>query len=439
MSSSTAKANANGVAAHPFKFPISSRIEREVSQLDVWSIFSPASGYVPKDSLNLGQGFMNWLPPPFVREKAKEALEVVEANHYSHPMGRIRLRKALAEYLSESFGRRLDETKEILVTAGANNGIYAVECAFLQPGDEVIMFEPYFDQYICNTTFNQGVPVFVPLHPPPNASKETVSSREWKIDPDELRRAITPKTKFIFLNTPHNPIGKVFTEEELIQIGDIAEEHNLLIMSDEVYDCLALNGSQHVRIAALKNFWDRTITIGSAGKSFSSTGWRVGWAVGPSHLIRPTLAASTRIVFVTNSPLQEAVAGALEEASGRGFWDQQRKEYEERLEVLREALDKLGLPYTVPEGSYFVLVNVERLKIPDDFVVPDMLAPFAHDFKAAWFVSETAKVVSIPVSAFFDKSHWSIGEKYLRFAFCKDLKTLREAGERLQVLKQYIV
>jgi len=326
---------------------------------------------------------------------------------------------------------------EILVTAGANEGIYAFETAFINEGDEVIMMEPFFDHYLCSTTFNGGVPVYVPFRPPTHSTGVHKSS-EWKLDIDDLRKAITPRTKMIILNTPHNPIGKVFTEEELIQIGDLAEEFDFLILADEVYDILTFHDSKHIRIASLKNYWNRTLTVGSAGKSFSATGWRVGWCIGPAHLIQPTLSVSTRIVFCCSGPFQEATASGLEQVVENGFFEQQIKEYEERLAVIREGLDDIGLPYTVPQGSYFVLVETDKLDIPDDFQIPEMIKMFAADYRAAWFVAETAGVVSIPGSAFYCREHWHIGERFLRFAFCKDLDTLRACNERLKKLKPFI-
>jgi len=175
--------------------------------------------------------------------------------------------------------------------------MYAYAAAFLNPGDEVIVIEPFFDQYIAQIKFNGGTPVYVPLRAPKEASTGIVSANDWKVDINELAAAVTPKTKQIWINTPHNPSGKVFDEDELRAIGNLAEKHDLMILSDEVYDCLTYDQIPHVRIAALDDFWKRTVTVGSAGKSFSATGWRVGWLVGPAHLIQPTVSAATRITF----------------------------------------------------------------------------------------------------------------------------------------------
>ncbi|KAL7009122.1 arylformamidase [Cystobasidiomycetes sp. EMM_F5] len=323
-----------------------SRISEELVKQDVWSVFSPAGGHVPKDSLNLGQGFMDWPPPPYIQKAAADAISgSAEANI---PRGRLRLRQALSKALSPSFnlldGRELDPNTEILVTSGANVGMYSFLAAFLNEGDEVLVPAPHFDQYISSITFHGGKPVYVPFRPPKEASDSNVSSADWKLDIEELRAACTPKTKVLILNTPHNPIGKVFSEDELREIGKLAEEKDFLILSDEVYDVLALSPSKHVRIAALGDFWNRTVTVGSAGKGFSCTGWRVGWLVGPANLIRAALAASTRVTFCTNSPLQEAAAVGFERAKEEHFFENQQEWYEKLRSTLLKELDNLGLP-----------------------------------------------------------------------------------------------
>ncbi|EMD32220.1 hypothetical protein CERSUDRAFT_108903 [Gelatoporia subvermispora B] len=414
----------SGAAVVKSKTPIpcASRLKagRALAQ-DVWSIYSAAN--LPPDCINLGQGYMNFAPP-------------VATNHYSRPKGRLRLRQAIKEFYGPQLGRDLDVESEILITSGANEGEYSVFVAFLEPGDEVIMFEPFFDQYLASVAFNSGIPVYVPLHP--RLDKDKPSSNDWIIDFEELRRAITPRTKMIIVNTPHNPVGKVFTLEELEKIADLAKEHNFLVMADEVYDSLVFDEKKHVRIATLPGMWERTVTVGSAGKLFAATGWRVGWLIGPVHILYPTLAATTRIVFCTNSPLQEASAVGLEQANARGFVEQQRNEYEERRAVLTEGFDRLGMKYTMPEGSYFVLLDISPLDWPEDYPFPESVLGRGKDFKACWFIAMEISVSSIPVSEFYCEEHRSIGEVYARFSFCKDVGTLGHAVERLQGLAKYL-
>jgi len=416
--------------------PVSSRMYTgRAMNLDVWSIYNAAN--LPNDCINLGQGYMNFAPPEWAKEGARRALDDITANHYSHPKGRIRLREAVRDHYGPSFHRELNPDTEILITSGANEGQYAMWTAFLEPGDEVILFEPWFDQYLPSITFNHGVPVFVPLTPPPHSDRP-LTSAEWRFDINQLRAAFTPKTKMIVVNTPHNPVGKVFTREELVQIGELAKEFNVLVMSDEVYDCLHYDDTEHVRIATLPGMWERTVTVGSGGKSFAATGWRVGWLIGPYSLIGPTLAATTRIVFCSNSPMQEAVATSLEKVKHNDFFETQRLEYQERRDILVDCFKKLGMQYTFPEGSYFLLVDISNLDMPDDYTFPDTIHGRGRDFKACWFMAHEVGVSSIPVSEFYGDDHRHLGERWARFAFCKDTDLLRRATERLQGLKKFL-
>jgi len=275
------------------------------------------------------------------------------------------------------------------------------------------------------------------LTPPPHSDRK-LTSAEWVFDVDKLRAAITPKTKMIVVNTPHNPVGKVFTREELTQIADLAKEFNVLVMSDEVYDCLHFDDTEHVRIATLPGMWERTVTVGSGGKSFAATGWRIGWLIGPFSLIGPTLAATTRIVFSSNSPMQEAVATGLEKSRTNGFFQKQTLEYQERRDVLAATFEKLGMQYTFPEGSYFMLVDISNLDMPDDYPFPETIDGRGRDFKACWFIAHEVGVSSIPVSEFYGDEHRHLGERWARFAFCKDIDLLKRAGERLQGLKKFL-
>ncbi|KAL1405458.1 arylformamidase [Vanrija albida] len=415
--------------------------EGGTQKLDVWSIFTPAN--VPPDAINLGQGFMNWAPAEWIRKLAHDAMDNdVMANHYAHPRGRPRLLKAISKHYSPSFenlakeGRELT-SEEIVVTAGANCGTYAALLAHLQPGDEVICIEPFFDQYFASIVFNGGKPVFVPLHPPKEGSGNSTGS-EWTIDFDEYRAAFTPKTKAVIINTPHNPVGKVFSRDELLKFAEICIEKDVLVIADEVYDCMVYDDKEHVRIGGLPGMWERTLTVGSAGKSFAATGWRVGWLIGPPALTAATLAAHSRIVFCTSAPMQEAVAIGLEGAESHKFFETQLAEYVERRDVLLSYFDQLGLPYTRPDGSYFVLVDMSKVQVPEDFEVPATCQGRGKDFKLCWWLAQEIKVVGIPPSEFYSKDHEHIGERFARFAFCKDTELLHRAGERLLRLKDYI-
>lgn len=223
--------------------------------------------------------------------------------------------------------------------------------AFIEPGDEVVVFEPFFDQYISNIEMPGGKVVYVPLQPPKDGSEKTTSAKDWTLDLNKLKAAITEKTKMIVLNTPHNPVGKVFTKEELQQIADLCVKHNIIILSDEVYDRLYY--VPFTRIATLSpEVANLTLTVGSGGKNFYCTGWRIGWLIGPEHLIKYVSAAHTRICFNSPSPLQEAVAVGFEKAEEEGFWDQSRKDMKSKMDRFNQIWEELDIPVSLISSPF---------------------------------------------------------------------------------------
>lgn len=440
----------------------SSRVQPELNRgTDVWTFFNPM---VFPHAVNLGQGFMNWKPPPYILNALpKELGERTDLHHYSHARGRPRLRQAIQKTYSQSFrkppsdtdvragritldasglpkqredrGVALDPESEIVVTAGANEAMYSALAAFLEKDDEVILFEPFFDQYVCEVTYNGGVPVYVPMVPP-NSGALKASSNEWTFDWALLEEKLArPQAKALFLNTPHNPIGKVCSLEELQRLAQLCIQYDILVISDEVYDCLTYDGQEHIRLASIEGMWERTITVGSAGKTFACTGWRVGWLIAPPHLATPALAAHVRITFCVNSLAQEGAAIGLEQAAAHDFFASQVRTYEAQRQELYEALDALGLPYFIPHGSYFVLVDASGITIPPDFALPDAVRAKPRDYQMCWFLAKTCDVVAIPVTAFYSEENAHVGQKYIRFAFCKEHQ-ISEAGRRLQQVRR---
>lgn len=386
--------------------------------------------------VNLGQGFFSYAPPDFALAAAKKAIDVPAFNQYSPTRGRPELLNSLAKTYSGSYKRDLDPKTEILVTAGANEGMYAAFTAFLDDGDEVIVFEPFFDQYISNIKLPGGVPKFVPIHPPKDAEK-TSSANNWYIDFDELEAAITPKTKMMVLNSPHNPIGKVFSEQELLKISALAIKHNFILLSDEVYDSLYYG--KFTRLGALSpEIYNLTLTVGSAGKTFAATGWRVGWVIGPEHLVKYVAAAHTRIVFCVNTPLQIASSEALEIARNGTYYQDTVKMFKHKYAILQSVFDELGLPYSTSEGGYFLLVNFSKVHIPPDFQFPESISGRPRDFKLAFWLIHEFGVVAIPPTEFVTPPSYPLLENYQRFAVCKDDHLLEEAVVRLRALKKYI-
>ncbi|CAK3895544.1 PLP-dependent transferase [Lecanosticta acicola] len=405
---------------------------------DVWSIVNEAAQQSNVSPMvNMGQGFFGYNPPQFVVNAAKEALDRVECNQYSPTKGRPRLKKAIAEAYSPFFGKQLNPDTEVTITTGANEGMLSAFMGFLEQGDEVIVFEPFFDQYVSNIEMPGGKVVYVPMHPPKDGAVKTTSASEWTIDMKELEAAITDRTRMIVLNSPHNPIGKVFSKTELQAIGDVCVKHNIIILSDEVYDRLYY--VPFTRVATLSpEIAKLTITVGSAGKNFYATGWRVGYLIGPEHLIKYVSAAHTRICYSSVSPLQEATAVAFEQADAHNFWEESKTEMKSKMDRFNQVWNELGLPYSDPEGGYFVLVNMAKVKLPEDYPFPEHVATRPRDFKLCWWLIKEFGVAAIPPTEFFTDANAHIVEDWLRFAVCKNDDVLEQAKERLRGLKKHM-
>ncbi|TQS36891.1 hypothetical protein Golomagni_02653 [Golovinomyces magnicellulatus] len=405
---------------------------------DVWSIVNEAAASSPKQPIvNMGQGFFGYNPPPYILQAAKDAIDRVDCNQYAPTKGRPRLKKAISDSYSSSWGRKLNPDTEITITTGANEGMLCAFMGFIEPGDEVILFEPFFDQYISNIEMAGGKIVYVSLNPPPEGASKNTSSSEWTIDMAKFEAAITPRTKMIVLNNPHNPVGKVFNKDELANIGALCVKHNILILSDEVYDRLYY--VPFTRIATISpEIENITLTVGSAGKNFYATGWRVGWLIGPEHLIKYVSTVHTRICFCTVSPLQEAAAIGFEEAENQNFWETAKQQMKYKMDFFNQIWVELGLPFSDPEGGYFVLVNLKKVQIPDGYLFPEHLQDRTRDFKLCWFLIQELGVASIPPSEFYANENAHIGEDWLRFAVCKEESVLKEAKDRLRGLAKYI-
>ncbi|RMZ88789.1 hypothetical protein DV736_g4000, partial [Chaetothyriales sp. CBS 134916] len=375
-------------------------------------------------------------PPQFVIDAAKGALDRVDCNQYSPTKGRPRLKKAIADAYSPFFGRKLDPETEVTITTGANEGMLSAFMGFIEPGDEVIVFEPFFDQYLSNIEMPGGTIRYVPMRPPKDGTTRTSSASNWTIDWDVLERTFNDKTKMIVINTPHNPVGKVLSRAELTRIGDLCLKHKVIILSDEVYDRLFY--VPFTRLATLSPELAKiTLTVGSAGKNFYATGWRVGYLIGPAELIKYVAAAHTRICYSSVSPLQEAAAIAFEQADGEGFWDQQVTEMSGKIRRFCAVFEELDIPYSVPEGGYFVLANLAKVKLPDSYVFPDHVKDRPRDFKMAWFLIMELGVAAIPPTEFYTDANAHLAEDYMRFAVCKTDDVLETAKERLRGLTKY--
>jgi N-succinyldiaminopimelate aminotransferase len=304
----------------------------------------------------------------------------------------------------------VDPGQGVIVTSGATEGIFAAILGLVDAGDEVIVLEPFYDSYVPNIIMAGARPVFVPLHPP-----------TWSLDPAELRAAFSKKTRAIILNCPHNPTGRVFSREELDLIAQLCIEYDVIVIADEVYEHLYFQPAQHLPIATLPGMFERTVTISSAGKLFSATGWKIGWVAGPPDLIEGVARAHQFITFATHHPSQEAVAYALNlpDSYYQGFQEM----YTAKLQLMMQALDRAGLAYISPEGTYFLLADFSSVFAGDS-------AEFAR------YLAREIGVACIPTSPFYSAEHTQIGAKYARFAFCKSDELLLAAGDRLARLQR---
>jgi N-succinyldiaminopimelate aminotransferase len=355
-------------------------------------------------AINLAQGFPDFDGPPEMIEAAHRAMRDGQ-NQYARSQGHPLLVHAVAEKVRRHYGLDPDPLREVAVFSGATEAIASSLLGLLDGGDEVILFEPFYDSYPAMVARAGGV-----------ARCCTLRFPEMSFDPEELRALFGPRTRVLVLNTPHNPTGKVFTRAELELVAELCREHDVLVIADEVYEHLTYGDAEHVPIASLPGMWERTLTISSAGKTYSFTGWKVGWAVGPAELIAAAQAAHQFVTFATATPLQVAVAWALAELPER-YLSQLRIDYTRRRDFLLDAVRRAGFRPSVPQGTYFILADFSALSSEDD-------RSFARRMTAEHGVAV------IPPTPFY-AAHPEEGRRLVRFAFCKREETLRAAAEKL--------
>ncbi len=351
--------------------------------------------------INLAQGFPNFPAPAEIKEAAKRAIDA-DVNQYAITWGAPSLRRALARTYRELYGMDVDPETMLTVTCGATEAMISTLLAIVDPGEEVIVLEPFYENYGPDTAICGATPVYVPLRDGANA-----------FDPDELRAAFSARTKAIILNTPNNPTGRVFTRAELELVAELCRTHDAIAVTDEIYEHIRFEG-EHVPIATLPGMAERTVTISGASKTFSVTGWRVGWIVAPPELTGAIRKVHDFVTVGAPAPLQEAVAVALE--MGRPYYDRLAREYRERRDVLHGALARAGFSPRLPEGAYYVLCDISRFGFEDDVAF------------ARWLVRDVG-VAGVPGSSFFSRPE--LGRHLIRFTFCKTEELLREAATRL--------
>ncbi|XP_069913842.1 kynurenine--oxoglutarate transaminase 1 isoform X4 [Oryctolagus cuniculus] len=354
------------------------------------------------------------------------------------PLGYPPLTEILASFFGKLLGQELDPLKNVLVTVGAYGALFTAFQALVEEGDEVIIVEPFFDCYEPMTLMAGGRPVFVSLRPSPSQDKEPDSSSNWCLDPAELASKFTARTKALVLNTPNNPLGKVFSKAELELVAHLCRQHDVLCISDEVYQWLVYDGHQHTSIASLPGMWERTLTIGSAGKTFSATGWKVGWALGPDALMRHLRTVHQNSIFHCPTQGQAAVALSFErELQHLGqpcsYFVQFPQAMQRRRDHMARSLQAVGLRPVIPQGSYFLITDISdfKSKMPDLPGAAD--EPYDRRF-VKWMIKNKG-LVAIPVSIFFSQPQQQHFDHYIRFCFVKDESTLRAMDEKLQKWK----
>jgi aminotransferase len=353
------------------------------------------------NAINLAQGFPNFPAPDVLKEAAAKAIHD-DINQYAITWGAKRLREAVARKYHSWYGMQVDPEREITVTCGATEAMIATLMALVDPGDEVIVFEPYYENYGPDTILCNAKPVYVPLFP------------GEPLDVDRLKRAFSAKTRAIILNTPANPSGKVFTRAELEAIAALCQQHDAYAVTDEIYEHILFTG-EHIPIATIQGMRDRTVTISGASKTFSITGWRLGTIIAPATLTDAIRKVHDFLTVGAPAPLQEALAVAMD-TLGRDYYVEMNAQYRRRRDVLFNAVIKAGFKAMKPEGAYYILADFRGLSDLDD-------TRFAH-----WLAREKG-VAPVPGSSFFSAPE--LGHHLVRFVFCKTDDLLEEAVRRL--------
>ncbi|MEU2302653.1 pyridoxal phosphate-dependent aminotransferase [Streptomyces antibioticus] len=361
-------------------------------------------------SINLGQGFPDTDGPEEIREAAVRALRDGRGNQYPPGPGVPELRTAIAGHQARRYGLVVDPDTEVLVTAGATEAIAATLLALLEPGDEVVALEPYYDSYAACIAMAGATRVPVTLRPDAERTR-------FRLDLDELRAAVTDRTRLLLINTPHNPTGTVLTRAELTAIAELAVGRNLLVVTDEVYEHLVFDDAEHIPLATLPGMRERTVTISSAGKTFSFTGWKVGWLTAPPELVAAVRSAKQFLTYVSSGPFQYAIAEALRLPDS--YFDGFRADLLRKRDLLADGLRAAGFEVYLPRGTYFITTDITPFGEKD-----------THTFCRT--LPERAGVVAIPNSVFYDNHE--AGRTQVRFAFCKKDEVLTEAADRLRRL-----
>jgi kynurenine--oxoglutarate transaminase/cysteine-S-conjugate beta-lyase/glutamine--phenylpyruvate transaminase len=371
------------------------------------------------------------------------------ANQYARSYAHMPLANVLANDYSTRFQRTIDPASEVATAVGCTNALYCALQGMINPGEEVLLLEPAFDVYIAQTKIAGGVCKFVPLRSSNNINSgggndSKTANEVFQLDMEELERAITDKTRVFILNSPHNPTGKMFTREEMLQMAEIMKRHpQVTIISDEVYEHIVFDEdkSPHISFATLPGMYDRTLTLSSSGKTFSATGWKVGWAVGPPHLIHAVTSVQQWVNFSAPTPNQDAIAQCLVKArepylGHESYYKWVAEEYRRKRGLLCDALREAGMEPIVPDGGFFIMTDTSGIEVPEEYLKEKTVAmptdPMPRDWALSRYLTKEVGVTAIPPSAFYDVENVPLAKNLLRFAYCKGDDTIMEAGRRFK-------
>jgi aspartate/methionine/tyrosine aminotransferase len=375
--------------------------ERLCSQKD--SVFEETNALVRRyDAVNVGSGTPDMPVPELLQAAAEEAIAGGH-NQYAPVRGEAVLQAAVAAHAARWYGQEIDPATEVTITSGVTEALHAAIFSFINPGDEVIVFEPFYDCYVPIIRMAGGIPAVVTLHAP-----------SFRFEPQQLRSAFSPRTKALILNTPHNPTGIVFSRSELTLLAELCQEYDVLAITDEVYEHIVFDGAKHVRLATLPGMWERTLTLSGAGKTFSCTGWRIGWAIGPAPLQGAVCRLRQFTVFAAPTPFQLAVAAGLRLPDL--YFRQLATDYQARRDCMVDSLAACGLLPTKPAGSFFILTDITSVGRGNGREFCNHLA-------------SKLGVVPVATDTFYLHEHY--GERIVRFTFCLRRETLETAARRL--------
>eukprot|EP01095_Lingulamoeba_sp_RSL-Kostka_P017364 TRINITY_DN8953_c0_g1_i1.p1 TRINITY_DN8953_c0_g1~~TRINITY_DN8953_c0_g1_i1.p1 ORF type:complete len:421 (+),score=127.50 TRINITY_DN8953_c0_g1_i1:70-1332(+) len=409
---------------------MSSRASTRISDFSdsVWDTISEL--VIKNKATNLGKGFPNFPPPQFVLDSASQAVQE-DFNQYTRSLGHSNLVNTLSKVFSPLHKRTIDPNTEIITTVGGAESLYCAFQSLLNEGDEAILIEPAFDFYYDQIKITGGVSVGVPLKFTPNDDDDKYSSSDFTLDFDVLEQKITNRTKCIVLNTPHNPTGKIFSLEELEKLSEIAIKYDLIVISDEVYEWMTYE-DEHIRIASLPNMFERTLTISSAGKTFSVTGWKLGWTIGPADLIFSMFMVHQRVCFTICTPLQEAVSRSFLLALENNYFEEYKQELKEKRDKLANSLTLAGFKCFIPQGGYMLVADSSNYKLINE----NNDEQETIDYLKVKQLIKLDNIAAIPMFFFYTKENQHLSGNLIRFCFCKTDELLNEAHEKLVNLSE---